>query len=186
MITRRRMWRHLGITPNCDHTLSRRVHRVSGSKLLQFAAIPGRYAPCFWRRGGDSKLSSSGKRNTSPRLPWRPCTSCRARSGRLGLTSLHPDLSRFANVKDFCSWLGLGSVNRVRQALKMAAMSLSRSDSALGAFYRRLCGRMDKPRANTAVAHKLARMVYFMLRCQSGRAHRTGHVRDRRQAQVHL
>jgi hypothetical protein len=42
-------------------------------------------------------------------------------------------------------------------------MSLSRSDSALGAFYRRLCARMDKPRANTAVAHKLARMVYFML-----------------------
>ncbi|QIE29700.1 hypothetical protein SBC2_77760 (plasmid) [Caballeronia sp. SBC2] len=41
-------------------------------------------------------------------------------------------------------------------------MSLSRNDSALGAFYRRLCTRMDKPRANTAVAHKLARMVYFM------------------------
>jgi len=37
------------------------------------------------------------------------------------------------------------------------------SGSALGAFYRRLCGRMDKPRANTATAHKLARMVYFML-----------------------
>jgi transposase len=45
----------------------------------------------------------------------------------------------------------------------MAAMSLSRSDSALGAFYRRLCTRMDKPRANTAVAHKLARMVFFMI-----------------------
>ena len=79
-----------------------------------------------------------------------------------------------------CSWLGLcpgtkisgGKVlsartkrsnNRVRQALKMAAMSLKHSDSALGAFYRRLCSRMDKPSANTAVAHKLARMVYFML-----------------------
>ena len=37
------------------------------------------------------------------------------------------------------------------------------SQSALGAFYRRLCGRMDMPRANTATAHKLARMVYFML-----------------------
>ena len=35
--------------------------------------------------------------------------------------------------------------------------------SALGAFYRRLCARMDKPKANTATAHKLARMVYFML-----------------------
>lgn len=53
--------------------------------------------------------------------------------------------------------------NRARQALKMAAMSLSRNDSALGAFYRRLCARMDKSRANTAVAHKLVRMVYFML-----------------------
>ena len=30
-------------------------------------------------------------------------------------------------------------------------------------MFKRLCARMDKPRANTAVAHKLARMVYFML-----------------------
>lgn len=96
------------------------------------------------------------------------------------LAELGPDLSRFETVKHFCSWLGLcpgtkisggkvlsaktkRSANRVRQALKMAAMSLSHSDSALGAFYRRLCSRMDKPRANTAVAHKLARMVYYML-----------------------
>jgi len=43
----------------------------------------------------------------------------------------------------------------------MAAMALTHSDSALGAFYRRLCARMDKPRA--ATAHELARMVYFML-----------------------
>jgi transposase len=96
------------------------------------------------------------------------------------LTEIGVDLSRFASVKHFCSWLGLcpgtkisggkvlsaktkRSTNRVRQALKMAAMSLSHSKSALGAFYRRLCARMDKPSANTAVAHKLARMVYFMM-----------------------
>ena len=96
------------------------------------------------------------------------------------LSEIGPDLSRFASVKHFCSWLGLcpgtkisggkvlsagtkRSANRARQALKIAAMALSHSDSALGAFYRRLCARMDKPRANTAVAHKLARMVYFML-----------------------
>ncbi|HYN61249.1 MAG TPA: IS110 family transposase [Rubrivivax sp.] len=96
------------------------------------------------------------------------------------LSEIGPDLSRFQSVKHFCSWLGLcpatkisggkvlsaktkRSVNRVRQALKMAAMSLSHSHSALGGFYRRLSTRMDKPRANTATAHKLARMVYFML-----------------------
>jgi len=96
------------------------------------------------------------------------------------LSEIGTDLSRFASVKHFCSWLSLcpgtkisggkvlssrtrRSSNRARQALKLAAMSLSRNGSALGAFYRRLCARMDKPRANTAVAHKLARMVYFML-----------------------
>lgn len=96
------------------------------------------------------------------------------------LSEIGPDMARFASVKHFCSWLGLcpgtkisggkvlsaktkRSANRVRQALKLAAQSLSHSDSALGAFYRRLCRRMDKPRANTATAHKLARMVYFML-----------------------
>lgn len=96
------------------------------------------------------------------------------------LTEIGPDLGRFASVKRFCSWLGLcpgtkisggkvlssgtkRSASRARPALKMAAMALCRSESALGAFYRRLCARMDKPRANTATAHKLARMVYFML-----------------------
>jgi transposase len=96
------------------------------------------------------------------------------------LTEIGRDLSRFFAAKHFCSWLGLSpgtkisggkvlssktkrSLNRVRQRLKMAAMSLARCDSALSAFYRRMCVRMDKPSANTAVAHKLARMVYFML-----------------------
>lgn len=96
------------------------------------------------------------------------------------LAEIGTDLSRFANVKHFCSWIcscpgtkisggkvlaarTRRSANRARQTLKMAAMSLARSGSALGAFYRRLCTRMDKPRANTAVAHKLARMLYFML-----------------------
>jgi len=53
--------------------------------------------------------------------------------------------------------------NRVKQALKMAAANLIRSQSALGAYYRRLCARMDKPRAITAAAHKLARLIYLML-----------------------
>ena len=96
------------------------------------------------------------------------------------ITEIGPDVSRFASVKQFCSWLALcpgtkisggkvlssgtkRSANRARQALKMAAMNLLHSDSARGAFYRRLCARMDKPRANTATAHKLARLVYFML-----------------------
>ena len=96
------------------------------------------------------------------------------------LSEIGADLSRFPTVKHFTSWLGLcpgtkisggkmlGSkskrtANRATQALKLAAAALRSSKSALGAYYRRMCARMDKPKAVTAAAHKLARLVYLML-----------------------
>lgn len=119
------------------------------------------------------------------------------------LSEIGIDLSRFPNVKHFCSWLGLcpatkisggkvifartkHSANRVRQALKMAAMSLSHSDSALGAYYRRLCRRMDKPSANTATAHKLARMIYFMLTRGEAFVHQTQEQYEEQQRQRNI
>ena len=96
------------------------------------------------------------------------------------LAEIGADLSRFKSAKHFASWLGLcpgtkisggkvisaatyGNSNRAAQALKMAAISLRSSQSALGAYYRRLCARMDKGKAVTACAHKLARLIYAML-----------------------
>ena len=54
-------------------------------------------------------------------------------------------------------------VNRAAQALRLAAAALRSSKSALGAYFRRMCSRMDKPKAITAAAHKLARLIYTML-----------------------
>lgn len=96
------------------------------------------------------------------------------------LSEIGADLSRFATVKHFTSWLGLcpgtkisggkvlssaskRSANRAAHALKLAAANLRSSRSALGAYYRRMCARMDKPRAVTAAAHKLARIIYVLL-----------------------
>ena len=53
--------------------------------------------------------------------------------------------------------------NRAAQALRRAAQPLRRSQSALGAYHRRLCARMVRLRAITATAHKLARLIDFML-----------------------
>ena len=53
--------------------------------------------------------------------------------------------------------------NRAAQALRLAAAALRSSQSALGAYFRRMCARMDKPKAVTAAAHKLARLIYTML-----------------------
>lgn len=96
------------------------------------------------------------------------------------LSEVGADMSRFKDAKHFASWLGLcpgtkisggrilsgkskRTANRAAQALRMAAANLRSSESALGAYYRRLCARMDKPRAITACAHKLARLIYAML-----------------------
>ena len=56
------------------------------------------------------------------------------------------------------------STNRAAKILRIAAMTLHRSDHALGAFYRRLAARTDKPKAITATARKLAILVYRMLK----------------------
>ncbi len=56
------------------------------------------------------------------------------------------------------------SANRAAKILRIAAMTLHRSDHALGAFYRRLAARTDKPKAITATARKLAILVYRMLK----------------------
>jgi hypothetical protein len=53
--------------------------------------------------------------------------------------------------------------NRAGQALRLAASALRTSQSALEAYFRRLCAHMDKPKAVTAAAHKLARLIYTML-----------------------
>lgn len=37
------------------------------------------------------------------------------------------------------------------------------SQSSLGAYFRRLCARLDRPKAITATAHKLVRLIYTML-----------------------
>lgn len=55
------------------------------------------------------------------------------------------------------------TANRAALALKTAAASLLKSQSALGAYYRRMCARLDKSKAITATAHKLARLIYAML-----------------------
>ena len=91
------------------------------------------------------------------------------------------DMTRWPTEKHFASWLSLSpgshtsggkkisgrtkaSANRVAAALRLAASSLYHSKSALGAFHRRLKARLGAPKAITATAHKLARLIYRMLR----------------------
>jgi transposase len=96
------------------------------------------------------------------------------------LSAIGTDMHRWPSVKHFCRWLGLcpqhqisgGKVlarrvrpgaHRVTVALRLAARSLHHSQSALGAFFRRMKVRLGTPKAITATAHKLARLVSRLL-----------------------
>jgi transposase len=97
------------------------------------------------------------------------------------LGEIGTDMSRWDSSKRFCSWLGLcpqvrqsagrvlsGRVrpgpNRAAQALRLAANTLQSSKTALGAFFRRVAARGGRAKAVTATAHKLARLVYALLK----------------------
>ena len=97
------------------------------------------------------------------------------------ITEIGLDMSKWPSAKHFASWLGLAphndksggkilrsrtkkTQNRANTAFRIAAQSLSRSQSALGAFYRRMRAKHGPAKANVATAHKLARIVYHMLK----------------------
>jgi transposase len=96
------------------------------------------------------------------------------------LSEIGTDMSRWPTAKHFASWLGLApnrrisggkelsshtrkTKNRAGQALRIAASTLHRSDTALAAFYRRKLHK-GKPVAITATAHRLARWIYAILK----------------------
>ena len=56
------------------------------------------------------------------------------------------------------------SSSRAAAALRLAATTVGRTQTALGAFYRRLSGRIGKAKAVTATARKLAVLFYNALR----------------------
>lgn len=91
------------------------------------------------------------------------------------------DFTRWKSSKQFASWLGLCPGNKVSggkrlsgkskrtanyaaSILRMAASTLHRSQTALGAFLRRLKSRLGSPKAITATAHKLAIIIFNMLK----------------------
>jgi transposase len=97
------------------------------------------------------------------------------------LAEIGVDVSRFPSEKHFASWLGLcpntsrsnlrerkrsprQGASRLKQAFRMCAQSVGRTRTPLGMFYRRIKSRIGGMGACTATAHKLARLVYRMLK----------------------
>ena len=97
------------------------------------------------------------------------------------ISEIGTDMTRWPSEHHFTAWLTLAprnrvsggrllssktqpAANRAALTLRLAAMSVGRTQTALGAFYRRLAARVGKPKAITATARKLAILVYRTLK----------------------
>jgi transposase len=97
------------------------------------------------------------------------------------LSEIGLDMSKWKGSKQFASWLGLSPgnkisggkrlsgktkpcANRAAVALRLAANTLYNSDCAFGAYLRRMKSRIGSPKAITALAHKMAKLIYLMLK----------------------
>jgi transposase len=130
-----------------------------------------------------------------------------AHNGLKIISEIGLDFSRWKTSKQFASWLGLcpenkvsggkqlssktkRAKNRAASILRMAASSLYRNDSALGAFFRRLKSRVGTPKAITATAHKLAIIIFNMLKngieyIETGQDYYEERYRDRLISSLH-
>lgn len=97
------------------------------------------------------------------------------------LSEIGTNMTKWKSVKHFASWLAVcpgnkisggkrlsgktkPSNNKAREALGMAAQALAHSNSYLGAYYRKMRAKFGAPKANRAAAHKLAKIIYAMLK----------------------
>jgi len=165
----------------CDEQIVREIAKLSDRVDLQIKPLPprkeGRPASKDQMQGQDMRAVLYQKLGSD----LTAIEGIGVTTALTFLTEVGPKVDRFKTEKHFCSWLGLcpdnrisgGKVlsshtrrviNRLSDALRMAAVTLERSQSALGGFYRRMKGRLGAAEVITATAHKLARIIYRLIK----------------------
>jgi transposase len=160
---------------SCDHEIQRCMAEVS-TKATQ--SLPKRPA---YRRKNQPHFDLRSELHRITGIDLTRIEGIDALTAQTVVTEIGLDMSRFRTEKHLASWLGLAPNNRqsgkrvhsrrprrgnqrAALALRRAAQSLAKSKSALGAEYRRKRAYLGKPKANVAMAHKLARLVYRLLK----------------------
>jgi transposase len=168
---------HRQIT-ECDRQIEVELHKLpdrAGDKKLE--ARPRKRG----RKSNDMRFAATGPLFRALGVDLTEIEGIDVGTALVILAEIGVDVSRFPTEKHFASWLALcpgthksnktekkrgvrRGKNRVAIALRMAAQALGRTNSPLALFYRRIKSRIGGLGAITATAHKLARLVYRMLK----------------------
>jgi transposase len=163
----------------CDQEIEKKLSEFATSEAGAPSEIPDKAVKATSKNAPGFALGAELQRLTGVDLlevPGINSLSALSLISEIGL-----DMSRWKTAKQFASWLGLcpgnkvsggkrisgttkPSANRAAATLRLAASTLYRSSTALGAYLRRLKARLGPAKAITATAHKIAKIIYNMLR----------------------
>ncbi len=165
--------------------LSHRVQRVSRTAPEQLPEPKPASGPKSKRkrkpRANEPKIELAGLLERICGIDLTQVVGLNVLNVLLIVSEIGVDMSKWRSAKAFCSWLGLcpGNkisggkvldsrtrqvVNRVADALRLAAQSAGRTETCLGIFYRRKQAHLGAPKATTATARKLACLIYHLLK----------------------
>ena len=210
---------HLELFDSCQRQLAGCDHAIEAQLAQLAATVPVPAAPLPAPRGRVTPRDNDPRFDVRTPLYRLTGTDLSQLDGigpanalRL-IAEIGTDMTRWPTAGHFTSWLALAphnkisggrllssrtvpSANRAAATLRLAAVNLGRTQTALGAFYRRLAYRVGKAKAVTATARKLAILVYRTLKeglvyrdpgaDAYDRAHRAAVVRRLRQRAVSL
>lgn len=162
----------------CDQEIERQYHKIAASGYPE-KKLPENFKEATKDKNGPSyNLQDYLFRCTGVDLTQVPAIG--ALTAQTVFSEIGQDLSRFVSVKHFTAWLGLSPNNRISggkvldrrtlhvknraaQALRMAASSLVHARSPLGNYYRKMRALHGAAMATAICAHKLARIIYFLI-----------------------
>jgi len=156
----------------CDVAIERAMNRLSGEHLVPPRPVRDRR----YKNHPGFDLAREQIRITGVDLARIPCVSALTIQSVITECGVSPGHS-FPTEKHFASWMGLAPNNQktggrvfssktrsrplsAATALRVAAMSLQRSKTPLGDRFRSLKARIGTPKAITALAHLMARLIY--------------------------
>lgn len=141
---------------------------------------PSPPTPRRGKKGGDEQMNATLSR-VAGGVDLTTIDGISSTTAAIVLSEIGGNVNAWPSERHFASWLricpnprisggkllkrgGKRPLSRAALALRQAAQSLNHSTSALGAFFRRLKGRIGAVKATTAAAHKLARIIYRLLK----------------------
>lgn len=158
----------------CDEAIKKKVHHLSP---LPDTTLPKKRKLKKYEYSFDVRSHLNGMVGTDlTTIPGIDASTALKLISEIGI-----DIGRWPSAKHFCAWLGLcpgtrisggrilrsktqASTNKAGVTLRMAANSLYRSSNYFGSYLRKMKARMAPAQAVTALAHKMARTIYSMMK----------------------